>query len=42
MENNLKKKLPPLERKPDGSLYRMTPSTAETGKRLDSPGMLQL
>ena len=25
MENNLKK-LPPLERKPDGSLHRMTPA----------------
>ena len=41
MENNLKK-LPPLERKPDGFSVPHDPSTAETGKRLDSPGMLQL
>ena len=26
MRNNLYKDLPPLERRPDGSLYRMTPA----------------
>ena len=26
MKNNLYKNLPPLERRPDGSIYRMTPA----------------
>ena len=26
MRNNLYKDLPPLERRPDGSLYRLTPA----------------
>ena len=33
MENNLKK-LPPLERKPDGSLYRMTPAQRKRANAL--------
>ena len=30
MKENLYKRLPPLERRPDGSLYRMTPAGANT------------
>lgn len=37
MKENLYKRLPPIERKPDGSLYRMT---AETGEQPDTPGVL--
>ena len=33
MENNLKK-LPPLERKPDGSLHRMTPAQRKRANAL--------
>ena len=42
MRENTYKRLPPIERKPDGSLYRMTPATEETGKRPDPPGVLLL
>ena len=42
MRENTYKRLPPIERKPDGSLYRMTPATEETGKRPDPPEVLLL
>ena len=33
MKNNLYKSLPPLERRPDGSLYRMTPAQRKQAAR---------
>ncbi len=41
MRDNPYKDLPPLERRPDGSLYRMTPAQ-ETGGQPDTPGVLLL
>jgi len=32
MKENLYKRLPPLERRPDGSLYRMTPAQRKQAK----------
>ena len=34
MIENLYKRLPPLERRPDGSLYRMTPAQRKQAKSL--------
>ena len=34
--------LPPLEHRPDGSPYRITPPQNETSQRPDTPGVLQL
>ena len=34
--------LPPLEHRPDGSPYRITPAPEETSQRPDTPGVLQL
>ncbi len=42
MRDNPYKDLPPLERRPDGSLYRMTPAQRETGGQPDTPGVLLL
>ena len=42
MRENPYKRLPPIERKQDGSLYRMYTGTEETGKRPDPPGVLLL
>ncbi len=42
MKENPYKRLPPIERKPDGSLYPHDTGTEETGKRPDPPGVLLL
>ena len=42
MRDNPYKDLPPLERRPDGSLYRMTPAQRKQAKRPDPPGVLLL
>ena len=42
MRDNPYKDLPPLERRPDGSLYRMTTGAKETGGQPDTPGVLLL
>ena len=42
MRDNPYKDLPPLERRPDGSLYRMTPAQKKQAARPDTPGVLLL
>ena len=42
MRDNPYKDLPPLERRPDGSLYRMTPAQRKQGGQPDTPGVLLL
>ncbi len=42
MRDNPYKDLPPLERRPDGSLYRVTPGAEKTGGQPDTPGVLLL
>ncbi len=39
MKENPYKRLPPLERKPDGTPYRMTPAQRKTGQRLKLCGL---
>ena len=40
MKENPYKRLPPLERKPDGTPYRIDTSAKETGQRPDTAGVL--
>ena len=42
MRENPYKRLPPIERKQDGSLYPHDTGTEETGKYLDTTGVLLL
>ena len=42
MRDNPYKDLPPLERRPDGSLYRMTPAQRKQANSPDPPGVLLL
>ena len=42
MRDNPYKDLPPLERRPDGSLYRMTPAQRKQATSPDTPGVLLL
>ena len=42
MIDNPYKDLPPLERRPDGSLYRMDTGAEKTGGQPDTPGVLLL
>ena len=42
MRENPYKRLPPIERKQDGSPYRMTPAQRKRASSPDTPGVLQL